>query len=54
MDKFKWLAKQLLPLIYKTYYIEDDRYYFCVWRMWLGKVYNDTTVEITQEAYKNR
>lgn len=35
-----WTAKQLLPLTYRTTYLENGERHFCVWRMWLGQCFD--------------
>jgi len=35
-----WYLKQLLPLKYKTEYIEGGQRYFEEWRMWFGRCFN--------------
>lgn len=39
--KAQWGLRQLLPLTYRSHYGEadTDRRHFCVWKMWLGRVY---------------
>jgi hypothetical protein len=35
-----WCLRQLLPLIYRTYYgDEDGNIHFAVWRMWFGRCF---------------
>ena len=35
-----WYLRQLLPLIYRTYYgDEDGNIHFAVWRMWFGRCF---------------
>jgi len=40
MNRIIWLVKQVLPLKYKTHYIENDKKYYCEWRMWFGKCFD--------------
>jgi len=35
-----WHLRQLLPLVYRTYYgDEEGNVHFCVWRMWFGRCF---------------
>lgn len=40
MERIKWYFKQLLPLTYRSHFIEAGQRHFCVWSMWLGRCYN--------------
>lgn len=40
MNKIAWHIRQLLPLTYRTIYIEDGKKHYTVWNMWLGKCFN--------------
>lgn len=54
-DKMVWCIKQLLPLKYKTYYIQDSAvHYYTEWRMWFGKCFNIKKWEITKKEYDTR
>lgn len=35
-----WYLRQLLPLHYRTTYVEDGQRHFAVWQMWMGRCYN--------------
>lgn len=35
-----WYLKQLLPLTYRSSYVEGGKKHFSVWQMWFGKCYN--------------
>lgn len=39
-DKLIWYIKQLLPLCYKTDYIENGKAIRCEWRMWFGRCFD--------------
>lgn len=39
LNKIEWYLKQLLPLTYRTTYIENRKRHFVVWKMWFGKCY---------------
>jgi hypothetical protein len=45
-SKLLWYVKQLLPLTYRSRYTQDGKNMFCVFNMWLGKIFNSDTVEI--------
>jgi hypothetical protein len=40
MNRVKWYLKQLLPLTYRTEFVENGRRKVAVWNMWLGRCYN--------------
>jgi hypothetical protein len=46
MNKLKWYLKQLLPLTYRTRWMENGKRYFSVWNMWFGKSFNIDKIEI--------
>jgi len=48
MRKIKWFIKQLFPLTYRSHYEENGKKMFCVWGMFLGKVFNCETYEIVR------
>lgn len=50
-DKLLWCVKQLLPLKYRTYFIENSIHYYTEWCMWFGKCFNIKKWEITKEEY---
>lgn len=37
-----WYIKQLLPLTYRTTYVDEDdgKKHFIVWKMWFGRSYS--------------
>lgn len=35
-----WYLKQLLPLTYRTHFMQENKKHFCVWNMWFGRCYN--------------
>jgi hypothetical protein len=39
-----WMLRQLLPLHYRTAYIEGGRRHYAVWRMWFGRVFDHDDV----------
>ncbi len=39
-SRLVWLIKQLVPLTYRTTYIEDGKRHFCVWKMWMGRQFD--------------
>lgn len=41
-----WYLKQLLPLTYRSRYIENGERHFCVWQMWFGYCFNIDDVVI--------
>lgn len=44
----RWYMRQLLPLSYHSWFKEDDgKTYFTTWRMWFGRVFAMTKVEIS-------
>lgn len=53
MKRIKWYCMQLLPLTYKTKYHSNGQAYFDVWQMWFGRVFNHTSVPITEEVYQS-
>jgi hypothetical protein len=40
LNKIIWHIKQLLPLTYRTEYIENGERHFTVWRMWFGRCFD--------------
>jgi len=41
MNKLKWIIKQILPLTYRTKYVDEkNRKHFVVWKMWFGRQFN--------------
>lgn len=42
--------RQLLPLTYRSKYIEDGKNMFCVWRMWFGQSFDIEKYEIVVEG----
>ena len=43
----RWMLRQLLPLTYRTTYgTMDGKTHFCVWRMWLGRVFDVDRVTV--------
>lgn len=40
INKLQWRLRQLLPLTYRSHYTVDGDKHFCVWNMWLGRVFN--------------
>jgi hypothetical protein len=40
MNKIVWYLKQLLPLTYRTTYVQGDKKHFTVWKMWFGRSYD--------------
>ena len=40
MGKLIWCLKQLLPLTYRTTYVQNGKSHFTVWNMWFGKCFN--------------
>lgn len=46
-SRLRWMLRQLLPLHYRTWYIEEGKRHYAVWRMWFGRVfaYDDVIVE---------
>lgn len=44
MNKIIWFIKQILPLTYRSHYIQDGKKHFSVWNMWFGKCYNKEDV----------
>lgn len=49
LRKLKYYLKQLLPLTYRSYYIENDEYHFCVWRMWFRRRFDIDDVVVKAE-----
>jgi hypothetical protein len=45
-EKLKWRLKQLFPLTYYTEYGENGKWYFVIWKMWMGRSYEITKFEI--------
>ena len=35
-----WYLRQLLPLSYRTRYVENGERHYVKWRMWLGRCYH--------------
>jgi len=46
INEIKWYLKQLIPLTYWTKYRENNKNYFCVWKMWFGKPFDVTRFRI--------
>lgn len=47
MLKWKWYAKQLLPLTYWTLTGRDgEQNVFVIWRMWLGRCFDVVEVKV--------
>jgi hypothetical protein len=44
MPKPGWHLRQLLPLTYRSHYVQDGRRHLAVWRMWLGHVFDHEDV----------
>jgi hypothetical protein len=44
MTKIKWYLKQLLPLTYRTTYLEKGSKYYTVWCMWFGQCFNQDII----------
>lgn len=40
----RWGLRQLLPLTYRSHYEQDGKKHFTVWRMWLGKCFDQEDV----------
>lgn len=41
MSKLIWTCKQAIPLTYRSHYSDSNGdKHFCVWQMWMGKVFN--------------
>jgi len=51
MDKLIWYVKQLLPLTYRTQYVEKSETHFCVWRMWFGRCFDIYDVAISRTTH---
>ncbi len=43
-----WYFKQLFPLRYVSTYTEDGQRKLTVWRMWLGRCYDESTYYICE------
>jgi hypothetical protein len=43
-----WLLRQLLPLHYRTSYLENGRRHHACWRMWLGHCFAVTDVVVAR------
>ncbi len=45
-NRITWYMRQLLPLTYRTTYIEGGVKHYTVWRMWFGRCFDidDVTV----------
>jgi len=39
INKVFWFCKKLFPLTYRAVYTAFDGRHFCVWKMWLNKIY---------------
>lgn len=62
MNKALWILKQLLPLSYRTHYMDEaQKTHFSVWRMWFGRCFavDDVVVdpgasgEVWRQAHDN-
>ena len=41
MERMSWYLRQSLPFTYRTRYRDDSGIlHFCVWKMWLGRVFH--------------
>lgn len=47
-SSIKWYLKQLLPLTYRTRFVQDGEAHFVVWRMWLGRSFQIDDVIVKQ------
>ena len=50
-NRLVWYMRQLFPIRYKTYFIQNNIHYYTEWRMWFGKYFNVKKREITKEEY---
>ena len=41
-----WYLKQILPLTYVSEYINNDKKFVTIWKMWFGRCFNIRTFEI--------
>lgn len=48
MDRILWYFKQLLPLTYRSHYKKAGKQYFCVWRMWFGRVFANEEHQVVE------
>jgi hypothetical protein len=39
MGRIVWHLRQLIPLHYRTRYIEEGKEHFVVWQMWMGRCF---------------
>ena len=49
MNKIKWYFKQIIPLKFKSTYWENGKKYYTEWRMFFGKCFNITTIDVAKE-----
>lgn len=52
--RLRWWLRQLLPLVYRTYYADEaGRVHFAVWRMWFGRclAVNDVVLDIFENLH---
>jgi len=47
--KLKWVVRQLLPLTYRTKYVENGEKHFVVWNMWFGRQFNIDDVIVKEK-----
>jgi hypothetical protein len=54
LAKLRWRLRQLLPLVYRTYYADSAGcVHFVVWRMWLGRCFavDDVVLDIFENLH---
>jgi len=44
----KWYLRQLIPVTYRTRCRVDNRPYFIVWKMWLGRCFKVEGYEVVE------
>ncbi len=47
-DRLIWILKQLLPLTYRTTYVQDGKKHFTVWNMWFGRCFHVDDVIVAE------
>lgn len=50
LNKILWYLKQLIPLKYKSFYVDNDNtFVLCTWIMWFGNCYKVTAKKLGKQ-----
>jgi hypothetical protein len=50
LNKLFWYLKQLFPLTYWSTFESDKKFYLSFWKMWFGKCYDVSTVQVIDKG----